>query len=622
MRSFPLAAALALTACDDLQFRYSGAVRPEPDDTDAPDTDVTDTDVTDTDAPDTDVPDPTACPDTWPDLRVASGECAEPPGSGWTLVEHDRTALPYTFYRAGVGRILDDDGDGDIDQDDRPAIVAVGGDTIGLYAVVLDADLSLVSTAEGGVNNTDVVVGAVDPAHDGDQFLHYTWRATVARVTWHDPDPYAVTTVTERGIHPPLLTDLEGDGSAELILGPEIRDAATGTLLRTLETDFAAMSFRVADLDRDGEEEIIGLQADTLGWYTPGIWSADGTWRGPLPVTSDGQQWPGFAVGDLDGDPQGEIVFAWRDELAILDTDGSLLASTPAAIDEYPYLVSVAQLDADPDREIVVLTDRGVAAWDRDLTPMWEYVASTPNRFKPFVVADLDGGGAHEVVLHDGDTLRVLDGSGAELASVATLEAIDPFAAPMIVDLDGDGLSEIVISGEGGAAVISLVSGGFPVPDARENWGHSWGTFPGSRAPDGTVPGTTADPFWSSPNTNVFQGTALGSSDAGPDLAVESAEICDIVCSGTSTMAAYVGNRGGASVEDDVTVQLWSDAALLGEATLAGPLEPGVSRPVTFEVETTKLDGALRVSVAGGASLVECDDGVSNELAVAPVDCE
>jgi hypothetical protein len=176
------------------------------------------------------------------------------------------------------------------------------------------------------------------------------------------------------------------------------------------------------------------------------------------------------AVGDVDGDGLPEIVAASRSELFVFDNLGEIQSRKPSPIlgqkaialadldndgtveivvDRYIFdsdgdqlvvlprgsaTATPVDLDGDGDLEVV----EGFSAWHHDGTMMWDDPGGVT--FMTFTaVADLDGDGLPEVVgsgddgivIFEHDGVRKIDGGGSYRSP------------PAIVDIDGNGTAEI-----------------------------------------------------------------------------------------------------------------------------------------------------------------------------------
>jgi len=255
-----------------------------------------------------------------------------------------------------------------------------------------------------------------------------------------------------------------------------------------------------ADLDRDGVAEILSGSEQPAA---VGLWRPDGAKLAHCADTgNDRWAWTALAVGNLDADDDGEFVAAGDGFVAICDADGTTLKEVDVGTQQ-PALIGLAQLDADAEVEILLSEDWALIALDDDLTVLWEYALQNYNPAHPFSVADLDGDGLHEVLVHVNQSLHILtaDGNLAEEVRVAPESGSSSWQSqPIVVDRDGDGCAEIVVADHNRIAAFEGAEC-FEVANADKPWS-GLGRFAGERTEDGNISGP--EPFWL--EHNVWQG--------------------------------------------------------------------------------------------------------------------
>jgi hypothetical protein len=286
--------------------------------------------------------------------------------------------------------------------------------------------------------------------------------------------------------------DLDRDGDLEIANTGWTQDSLfvwdhEGQLLpgwpRWMMDDLNWPSPVLADLDADHDLELVawaGGGGRLMAWHHDGTEVVDGDAN---PAT-DGVMFRVFgtsfsysspAVGNLDDDPEAEIVFcvnlsdSTTGRVYVVENDGTLKngwpfatgsPSTPSQITASP---AIADLDRDGDYEIVVAADRAggrlyALNGDGTLVPGWPRpvaVSSGLARSSSPVAVDLVGDERLEVVFVASDgQLHVRDAGGASISGfpVTYLSGGTETtqSTPSVADVDGDGQLEILFGDESG----------------------------------------------------------------------------------------------------------------------------------------------------------------------------
>lgn len=322
-----------------------------------------------------------------------------------------------------VANLDDDDGNGMVDLCDRPDVVVVAG----------PAPANPMNEAPPAAR-----IYALDGA-TGSQH----WR-TEQRV---------------RAMITPALADIDRDGEIEIVtlqadgdrqgrLVPSrlVAFSAAGTLEWTSGTTFLAPSsgaVAIADLDLDLDAEImIGNRVfDHLGV--------------PVFEAADVGEMAGYALMpvavDLDNDDDLEVLWS----RAAYHHDGTLLWSNP---DVRSGLVQVANLNNDPEPEIIVTTDGGLMLLHADGTPFADRFkpADLPDSEetwrRPAAIHDVDEDRQREILLSAGDVFFAVrvDPDAGELDVLVEFPVEDPlgFSAGTAFDFLGDGSAEAMYADE------------------------------------------------------------------------------------------------------------------------------------------------------------------------------
>jgi hypothetical protein len=276
-------------------------------------------------------------------------------------------------------------------------------------------------------------------------------------------------------------------------------DLAEPVLIAVLEGDWRegwVGSPAVADLDGDGVVEVLVARGDRLyGWHV-----ADGARVFEASVAGD-RIWAAPVVADLRPDRPGlEVAVAARDQIYLWDAQGAAFPEFPVAWRDELRAIAAGDIDGDGALELVVVSTTGVAAGGRrDVVMAYEVDGRPVRGFPPnttgasgcdercyvtggfdqtLALGDVDGDGLADVLvpqdnayvsLHRGDgeafrshamfthptrfpgirflhDLRQAQQGWAEDEGAAN-QAHFTNSAPAIADLDGDGVSDLVILG-------------------------------------------------------------------------------------------------------------------------------------------------------------------------------
>jgi len=304
------------------------------------------------------------------------------------------------------------------------------------------------------------VLAVATSFRDGTGLLE-AWRANGTPLRGHFPVeiPDRNLSLSNGGAQRLLVADLDGDGEKEVVLadGP----TAETFSLRLLGPDGARRPWAdsvfdgdlhglaAADLDGDGTLEVLVL-AVRDGVPTLHVLEADGTPRPGWPVTFPVGV-PGLAVADLGRDGRREVVVSAGYELHVLDADGAPFSPAwPRTGAFYFGPPVVGDVDGDGRPEIVVAAFRAdrLAPWPREAGVRLRATAgqvALPG-LDPDVASDPRAERA--IAYHDYELLALrADGSLARswrLLGAGGREIVG-LPVPLIADVDGDGLTEVAV---------------------------------------------------------------------------------------------------------------------------------------------------------------------------------
>jgi hypothetical protein len=392
-----------------------------------------------------------------------------------------------------VANLTDDNGDGSIDLCDVPDVVVVayagGGDLHGPgHLHVLDG-----ATGNPHFRVDTVIARAVTPALgdiDGDGLIEIVTVRTDGNLVAFEHDGTLAWTGTVpwvgfQGAAALALADLDNDGDVEIFGGDSVYDHE-GELVVQIDDpvlwDFSTTT-TAADLDDDGDLEIV------LGHAA---YHHDGS---PLWITDVGSGQP--QVANLDDDPEPEVLVGTFDGVALLDHDGAVqyqeLLPTGDLGHNWITPAAVHDFDGTGDAEYAMNSGAHYSVFEPDGSIVWSAMVADTSGAAGGTAFDFLGDGTAEAMFADETQLFVFGGAGEVL-----LQA-DRFSwtlkeYPVVADIDNDGSAEIlVVSNEGlfGGGVQPLLQAIRDVDDrwiqARRIWNQHTYHVTNVRE-DGTIP--------------------------------------------------------------------------------------------------------------------------------------
>jgi hypothetical protein len=401
----------------------------------------------------------------------------------------------------------------------------------------------------------------------------------------------------------PAIHDLDGDGSAEIVVGRKVVDAdgvlvAAGAGGRAASGNYGSMSFAV-DTDGDGTLEIVAGNT---------VYGADGSVRWSS-GTADGMP----AVADLDGDGAPEIVVVdGAGELSCHDAATGAVVWGPTSFGGGGSggPPTIADFDGDGAPEIGIPGLYAYTVHEADGTLLW----TAPTKENSVAITgssvfDFEGDGASEVVYADEDTLWVLDGAtGAAKLAVTEHSSATVSEYPLVADVDGDDEAELLVVSNDyslpGSTGVTLYG------DADHSWvdaGRVWNQaayFQDNVREDGTIPAHPGSPWLS--HNSFRAGLSEGFHPRLlPNLGLD-AEYCLESCAHDEvTVWIAVENRGVADARGVPVAVLGASGGVLASSLVDVPAG-GVSWLGPYVVERDEFD--LEVTADGGDATQECDE--------------
>ncbi len=317
--------------------------------------------------------------------------------------------------------------------------------------------------------------------------------SAIASASTNPPLALGFPIPTERSMpSPPAIQNIDRspDSSYEIVVGSNVLYAwhADGTPVRdadgtsrtsgdfTTAGSYYAAGATIADLDGDGSWEIIAPAWESKTLH---VFRADGSNFPGFPKTVLSSMWSSAAVGNVDADPQLEIVFASNDqrfyafnydgtELMDGDANGTTVGVFKVLAGSFNYASpALADLDGDGQLDIIYAdTDRYIHAWRGNGTnlPGFPYNMFAGSTCSP-AVGDIDNDGLLEIcVTANNAKLYVVQQNGTNqpgfpLNGAAPYTATSRMPSPALADMEGLGVKNIVLNTEDGFVKVFRPNG-------------------------------------------------------------------------------------------------------------------------------------------------------------------
>ena len=575
------------------------------------------------------------------------------PASEWHWVPGSTTPLPnkdQVMSTPVVINLTDDDGDGDVDDQDVPDVVFISFDTTGpagtptshqlqagvVRAVSGDTGRELWSASSAALQVAPASnLAAADLDGDGvPEILAERWSGGVLALRangslYWDCNTSECRPVTSYwgGL---AVADLDG-GGPEVLRGGCVLEGTTGAVRFCGSAGHGSNGVGgisvAADLDGDGRLEVVAGRT---------AYRSNGTIYWNRTDLEDGF----VAIGQLDSDSNPEIALVARGSLYVLEHDGSTKWRVAIQGGGQGGPPTIANFDADTAVEIGVAgqTRYGVYELNGSVTfssPIQEASSSRTGSS----VFDFDGDGQAAIVYNDETTLRVYSSNGSTTPSIVWSTPNSTFTAqeyPVIADVDADGNAEIIV-GANDFGRTGGQRGLYVYGDVRDNWvptrtiwnQHSYHVSNISAA--GTVPYPESN-SWTASNTyrtNEQGGSVMPL--AAPDLRVRDAAFA-AACPSSVEIGVWLENRGANQVAPGLPVGFYAGNPSASNPSFAlglttQTLRPGDAEWIRVRWSAPQSPPSTLVIVAdddgtgqGTGTENECDES-NNQLVVRNVGC-
>ncbi len=423
------------------------------------------------------------------------------------------------------------------------------------------------------------------------------------------------------------MTDLNEDGRVEVVIENQVYDALTGNLLADggvanskgthPRRNGQFSSVVVADLlpdnfclDCKGLEIVAGNQVYsvnlTTGTMQVEVQAANGKNDGYTSVADfDGD-------GDLDAIVQSVNITNDRREVYCWDIQTATIMRSFIYADYRigASRVNIADLDGDGQLEISFCGYPQFYALDNDFTVLWQHPTNDGSAVTTSTVFDFCGDGTAEVIYRNSSNLIIYDGTTGNILHQTACGSATHIESPLVVDVNGDGLTEIVTTcSSGGGRVVVYGSATTPWVGSRQVW-NQHGYFNVNINEDLTVPRVlqahhiAGDSLVLNTFLNQYSNPQFPSPDATINVLSANNDVVD-----STTIQVQVCNIGNARLSGTTPIVFYSeDPTASSSASLLQGIELlGTNLEVA---QCTVLTYRIRAVNGDVYAVVNCDNSV------------
>ena len=384
----------------------------------------------------------------------AVGDCSDeaPPNSFDPEIQWSFTGNPeaYSIVAPLVGNLTDDDGNEDIDLCDVPDVVVVASTSSGQvgqagHIYVLDGETGALhfQIAEAVDHTVTPAIGDID----GDGLMEIVsglvngslaaWEHD-GTLKWTSPAPVWTQGFNGSAIYSSAvaLADMDNDGDVEIVGANWIADHQGNLLFTAPQPSGSWSATAIADLDGDGDQELV------LGHAA---YHHDGT---PLWVSTLGPGYP--QVANLDADPEPEVLLLGVSGISVLEHDGAVKyqdqrpTGDPQGVTTWLRPATVHDFDGDSLSEFAVSSANNYTVYEPDASIVWQATVSDLSGIAAGTAFDFLGDGVAEAMYADESFMFIFDGTGTPLLQIPrTSGTLSEY--PVVSDIDDDGSAEVVV---------------------------------------------------------------------------------------------------------------------------------------------------------------------------------
>ena len=451
-----------------------------------------------------------------------------------------------------VGNLNDDDGDGDIDEDDSPDVVTNMIDSPFVNAAIVAIDgatgVEEWSFASAGFA-TGVAIADVDADGAPDVLGYDSSGHAVAlegdgTLKWRSSSTISIANLTLISV-----ADLNEDGKPEVIAYDTVFSGANGKKIFQMDAGSAGYAMAaIGDVDLDGDQELA---------FAGKLYDSSGTLLWNSGETGTYGFWP--IIIQADSDPEAEIGFVgagWT----LWEPDGTNIYKRSYGTAQ-PGPPCAGDFDGDGVAEVAWGASANFVEYELDGTKVWSVPMDDSSGLAGCSGYDVDGTGGLEILFADQTTFKIFDGAtGATNYSNNKHSSGTAFEYPSVADIDHDGHAEILfvsndVLRDAPSAITALEHAGAGWPASGSTWGlHDFAIT--NINPDGSVP-KNPDPYWNV--YNVYRARVAADDPASADLLADITDVCIADCDyGPVAVGVWVQNQGAADVDAGAELVLYA----------------------------------------------------------------
>lgn len=531
-----------------------------------------------------------------------------------------------------VGRIIDTNGDGKIDELDTPSVVFT---TFRSFNYFYEGVIRVVDGATGAelmsiVDDQDGVAGIGGLALadlDGDgkpEIIGMTQNGKVIVFRNNGQKLWTSTNVFNNQGNSdiwatPAVADINGDGKPAIVVSKTVLNAdgsirwqGQGSNCGCVNRATLSVSV-VSDLFATGTQNVIVGGA---------VYSSSGQllWEG-----LDGYA----AIGDFEGNGEPAIVISGNNYnyVAMYNRTGQLKwrVALPGGGGGPP---TIADADGDGRVDIGIAGSNAYTVLRGDGSVLWSKPSQdNSSQITGSTFFDFNGDGSSEVLYADELKMRAFQGGTGELLWSLPNPSGTALEYPVVADVDNDGHADFVLVANNYA--FSGVSGVRVFQDENNQWlpartvwnQHAYSI--NNINDDLTVPRNPV-PSWQTHNTFRLNKRIDGDPRAIADLTVGYLRVTDSGSTGASTLTVRTGNAGSYKVPAGTLVAFYRSnptlttptaSSLIGTATISQELQPGQYQDINLQVSgnLSNLSPSYTIWIVG-------DDNGAGKNAIADFD--